>query len=413
MKHSNKIIYIIFPALILLVFYSCQNETEFTAPVFNSESLLKNSEAINANILKKITGLYTLQEKAAQISDKVIIKCTKEYITLFAGKNIDYILLKGGIVDSEIVFEGYWRMAESLNSGLARLRIPKDSGGAELLRGKTTDIFISGWYMVDNHLREIVIKKSEDLKNDSLFYILAHRGGGRNSDYLSVSENSLPMIKLSEAFGANGIEIDVRLTKDKIPILYHDEELNSRLILGEFCVGPVENFPFSHIRTFCRLINGEEIPTLNEAFETILSETNLKMVWLDIKSPETMDKVVPIIKEYRQKAKLMKRNVSFVLGISTTELRDKFLSNPDYKNYESLCELTTDDIHLMDAGYWAPRWTLGSLISEVEQMHSEKRKVFVWTMDDRQFIKKYLAESGFDGILTNYPAILTYEYYIK
>jgi glycerophosphoryl diester phosphodiesterase len=45
------------------------------------------------------------------------------------------------------------------------------------------------------------------------FQILAHRGGGRNSDYLGVSENSIEMIDIAERFGSTGIEIDARLQK--------------------------------------------------------------------------------------------------------------------------------------------------------------------------------------------------------
>ena len=398
--------------LMLTLLISCQNETSFIAPN-TTESYLQNSTKISDAVKKNINGIYTLEGKAFQISPSVAIKCTENYITIFCGKNIDYFLLKGGVIDSGIVFEGYWRVAESLSSGFARFQIKNDEGASELLQGKDPQITIRGSYNVTGEEKQVTFKKTGSLKDDSDFYIIAHRGGGRNSDYLTVSENSLPMIKLSEAFGANSIEIDVRLTQDNIPILYHDEEFNSRLILSEFLIGPVENFPFSHIRTFGRLLNGETIPTLPEVLDVVINETKLKLVWLDLKSPAAIDVIAPIIKEYMKKAKNSGRKVSFVMGLNSEDLRDKYLSNPEFSQYESLSELSIDDTKKLNADYWAPRWTLGSLTNEVNQMHSDNRKVLVWTMDDRQFIIKYLRESNFDGILTNYPAIVAYEYFFK
>jgi len=411
MKTKRIIYYLLF--LPALFFFSCRNETEFNAPQFDSESYLLNSTKINNHIKDKVNGIYSVEGDVFQLSSSVAVKCTEEYVTIFSGKNIDYFLLKSGIVDQNIVFEGHWRVAESLSSGLSRFKIDYDKGGAALLRGEDPDITINGWYMVENQQKQITLKKTGPLKDDSSFYIIAHRAGGRNSDYLSISENSLPMIEISEAFGANSIEIDIRLTKDKIPILYHDEELNSRLIKGEFCIGPVENFPFSHLRTFCRLLNGEEIPTLSEALDVIIKKTKLKLVWLDIKSPETIDYVIPIIDKYQKNAKSAGKKVSFVIGISSDEMRDKYLSNTDFKQYPALCELSADETLTMGAGFWAPRWTLGTQVSGIHQMHQENRKVFTWTMDDRQFINKYLRESSFDGILTNFPAIVAYEFYFK
>ncbi len=59
---------------------------------------------------------------------------------------------------------------------------------------------------------------SEEVKQSD-FDILAHRGGGRNSDYLGVSENSIEMINIAERFGTTGVEIDARLSKDGVPFI--------------------------------------------------------------------------------------------------------------------------------------------------------------------------------------------------
>ena len=66
-----------------------------------------------------------------------------------------------------------------------------------------------------------------------------------------------------------------------------------------------------------------------------------------------------------------------------------------------------------DSDIWAPRWTMGLQTSEVQQMHSEGRLVFTWTLDETSYIEEFINQGEFDGILTNYPTIVSYYHYIK
>ncbi|ASN05352.1 glycerophosphodiester phosphodiesterase [Virgibacillus necropolis] len=50
--------------------------------------------------------------------------------------------------------------------------------------------------------------------------IIAHRGASKLAP-----ENTLPAFQLAYDLGADGIETDVQLTKDQVPILIHDERL--------------------------------------------------------------------------------------------------------------------------------------------------------------------------------------------
>jgi glycerophosphoryl diester phosphodiesterase len=72
-----------------------------------------------------------------------------------------------------------------------------------------------------------------------------------------------------------------------------------------------------------------------------------------------------------------------------------------------------EDVNDIQAKVWAPRWTLGLLTPEVSAMHAQNRKVFCWTLDNEGFIKKYIKEGDFDGILTNYPTIVAYNHYLR
>ncbi len=75
------------------------------------------------------------------------------------------------------------------------------------------------------------------------------------------------MIKKTPEFGSTGIEIDVRLTKDGVPVLYHDNTLNLRETQKSGLTGPIENYTYDQLSTFVRLVHGEKIPTLREALD--------------------------------------------------------------------------------------------------------------------------------------------------
>ena len=56
--------------------------------------------------------------------------------------------------------------------------------------------------------------------------ILAHRG----SIDEGINENTLPAFERAKKLGANGIETDVRMTKDKELVLFHDNSIGRRSI---------------------------------------------------------------------------------------------------------------------------------------------------------------------------------------
>ena len=114
-----------------------------------------------------------------------------------------------------------------------------------------------------------------------------------------------------------------------------------------------------------------------------------------------------------ERAKQKGRNLAIYIGLPAPEVVDFFKTYPNYQNIQSLCELSVEDVNNINAKVWAPRWTLGLLTPEVKQMQSLNRQVFCWTLDSEPFIKKYINEGNFDGILTNYPTIVAYHHYLR
>ena len=213
--------------------------------------------------------------------------------------------------------------------------------------------------------------------------------------------------------GATGVEIDTRLTSDGQIILYHDNTLNLRLIQKNGLLGPIENYSFDQLSTYVRLIDGQRIPSLRQALNTIVYETPLRFVWLDTKFEGSLEGVRLLQQEFHQKAAAIGRQLQIVIGLPTEETFNYFKQLPNFTSVPSLCELSIEETREINARVWAPRFTLGLQNDEVSLMQAEGRKAFVWTLDEPQYVEQFITEGKFDGILSNYPSLVAYYHYAK
>ena len=96
--------------------------------------------------------------------------------------------------------------------------------------------------------------------------IVAHRG-----DVINAPENTISAFRKVLDMGADGIELDVRLTRDEKLVVFHDRCLD-RTSNGS---GPVNHRTLDEIREldagswFDPGFKGEQPPTLDEAFESL------------------------------------------------------------------------------------------------------------------------------------------------
>jgi len=415
----------IFVSLLVLIF-SCKKDYDAPVPrtkwnVFDSSA----TTSLTINTRSKMEGVYTVTEGADVFGNFSALKWsytasgkdTTYHLTMFCDRQVVYIICEGKRLDSNILLSGYWRNMVNTETGLARFTI-SGANSAKLLDntiatpGTTiiTGLFGTGEAIPD---RNISLTYNRPLYKAKPLEIVAHRGGGRTSDLLPASENTVEIIKMAARLGATGIEIDVRYTSDGVPVLFHDATLNERLIQRNGMVGPIENYNFAQLRSLVRLPDGEQIPTLREALDAVLYNTPLQFVWLDTKFNGSMQQERALQQEYMQKAAAIGRNLNIVIGIPDKDVLSNFKKLPDYQNIPSVCELTPEDVSAVNARIWAPRWTLGLQNEEVDRMHAAGRKAFVWTLDVPDNIKKYFNESGFNGILSNYPSSVAYYYYAK
>lgn len=404
--------------LFVFILTSCMDELIVPVPDFGASGLLSETNQLSDNSKQRLEAIFNVLEGNATFGNQIVAKWNGKYLSIYTSVSMNYMILQAGYLDSLVIFEGYWRNALNSQTGLVRLTIKKNEGGKELIYGQTlpATLILRGSYGDGSDLPNfrLAFKLLKPLKREPTnFWVIGHRGGGRTSDMLPFSENSLGILQMAERFGCNAVEIDVRLTSDRVPVIFHDEYFSSRLVNSDFMIGPLASYSFRQIRTFCTLKDGSPLPTLREALDVIIYNTNLSLVWLDTKSSNIMDILIPIQKEYTQKAIDAGRTLEIVIGLPDADILNEFLNHPEHSDALALCELGLSEVRQVNAIIWAPRWTLGTLKSEVEEMHRENVRAFVWTLDNPDFIHEFITNGNFDGILTNYPSKVAWEYYMK
>jgi glycerophosphoryl diester phosphodiesterase len=409
-----------------LFFLSCRRDTEVSIPdltwdLFESPA----AEPLTPTVLQRVEGVYNIEQGTEDFGSLTPAKWsytangsdTVYHLSFFLGVQSAYFILEGRRLDSSILFDGYWRRMVNTQTGRIRLTIAKDSGAQDLLDTSVAQppVVISGVYGFGDAVPDIPIRLrySRPLFKDSTFQILAHRCGGRTADLLPASENSVEMVKLAASFGATGIETDVQLTKDGVPIVYHDATLNERLIQKVGLVGPIQDYTYDQLSTLVRLKDGQHIPTLRQILTTVLYDTPLEFVWLDSKYPESIPAEQQIQAEFLEKAAAIGRKLQIVIGIPDESVLNAVKQLPNYQTVPTLVEYSPEAATSINARVWAPDWTLGLQTEAVEAFHAQGRKVFSWTVDIPENVQRYMREGKFDGILSNYPSQTAYYYYAR
>ncbi|XP_011871869.1 PREDICTED: glycerophosphodiester phosphodiesterase 1 [Vollenhovia emeryi] len=136
--------------------------------------------------------------------------------------------------------------------------------------------------------------------------VVAHRGGGY--DY---PENSLLAFRNSRGKGCTAIELDLRLTKDNIPIIFHDPTIER--LTGQ--TGTISEMTWEELREFDITYNhplknkfseGEKIALLHDALQECLDSE--QRVIIDVKETR-LDVVQIVLDAYEKFPKLFQRGV--------------------------------------------------------------------------------------------------------
>ncbi|HET7896970.1 MAG TPA: glycerophosphodiester phosphodiesterase, partial [Flavisolibacter sp.] len=357
-----------------------------------------DTEPLDVHACNNLQGLYTIENGKELFGNDAVVKWsytverkkTQYHLSFFCEKNGTYLICEGKRQGNDILLNGYWRKAAANGTGLVRLVL---HNGYEALRNGSKAFSLSGWYGYGGTtpMKPLSFRFHDALPHVPPLDIIAHRGGARNVDFLAVSENTVEMTRRAARLGATGIEIDVRTTKDGVPVIFHDSFFSIHTIQDKLYGGLLHDHTLAEVKQLT-LRKGGTIPTLEEMLYTVLHETPLEVVWLDIKKECDMEVIRNIQRVFHQKAAAIGRTLHIYIGIPDTYVLRCFQQLSDYEKVPSLTELDCKTALSIDAEVWAPQYTNGFQSDDVATMHAAGKKAYVWSLDNKLMIDLYMSE---------------------
>ncbi|RLB47040.1 MAG: hypothetical protein DRJ42_26325 [Deltaproteobacteria bacterium] len=403
--------------VLLVPSLGCDGRANVEHRTFPEGGMLADAVPVPQVSLPALRGIFTTDGELRRFGDLVSVHSTASGVSLFGDEDARYALLDAGCLEdgSRLVLEGEHRVAVDVDTGLLRFEVEPPSLAAALCRGDADasdpglhpGARLSGVYGEGDDLPDLPAGASftGPLVPIDDFTVASHRGGCRTIDDCGVSENSIEAVVSAERFGATSVEIDVRFTRDGVPVLYHDAKLSSRLTRGRYCVGEIANLDLAHLQANCRLRFGEAMPTLEEALDAALGQTNLRAVWLDVKSDQDVPTLVEITRRINARAEALGRSFRVFIGCPSQAVYDAFvaLGPPDVP---CLVELSLDDVIAAGCEIWGPRYTLGPMAEEVARARAAGIRTVFWTVNGQEFIDLLLTDSDPAGLLTDRPHLV-------
>lgn len=236
--------------------------------------------------------------------------------------------------------------------------------------------------------------------------IISHRGANKLAP-----QNTLPAFEKAFEIGVDGIETDVHLTSDGVPVICHNYEIDktsdgkgtiTKMLLEQF-----KTFDFGSY--FSEDFKGTTAPTLEELL-ALCKKSDFEIMNIELKPSKENDvsvvkKTIDMVKDFGLFDKLLISSFSSHMLIEAKKA-DKtcptaYLYSPNKKEtYRmffragkfareiSACALHPN-IYYVNRNY-------------VKKAHEEGVKVNVWTVNKEKDILR-LADYGVDGIITDVP----------
>ena len=235
--------------------------------------------------------------------------------------------------------------------------------------------------------------------------IIAHRGGAKES-----TENTILAFQRAVRIGADGIETDLRLTKDGMVIIYHDDKWG-RVEVGKAGDRLISDMSFSEINSRgLRPVGddqgGRTVPTLEDTLKSL----DKGLLNIELKSgerfDELVDKTIEILKPFGGIDRVVleppdlrtARKFREALG-ANLKLHINPAYNRDVPFEDSLAEVLKFKPHSISVSYKRLNYDI------IDQAHKAGVEVWVWTVDVPQ-IAQAMTLLGVDAIKTDVPSTM-------
>jgi glycerophosphoryl diester phosphodiesterase len=213
--------------------------------------------------------------------------------------------------------------------------------------------------------------------------IIGHRGASAVAP-----ENTIAAFEAAIAAGADGIEFDVRLSRDGVPVVIHDETLYRTHGVRRRVV----DLSARELKQF-------DAPSLAQVFE--LFESNKLILYLEMKEVEVAQECCQLIEQYRFKDRVIfecfeHSGLKIVKEIDATFKTAPLFQPPASFILKRALAAGGDELALHH------RLTNKRL---VEKARDAGLKVVTWTVDDPAWVN-HAKECGIHALITNNPSVL-------
>ena len=256
------------------------------------------------------------------------------------------------------------------------------------------------------------LRSSASSRNPSPL-ILGHRGASAVAP-----ENTLAAFSRAIHDGADGIEFDVRLSHDRVPVVIHDATLR-RTGLTEGVVGELTSQELRKVDVGTWFhksgvsYSDEKLPTLSEVFGWFASNSGLLYVEMkceSVEGPALAAGVVDLIQETNLHEHVIVESFDLAAlaevkridgKVRTAALFEPKLSRP----IATIRRLRMIDLaRLHGADEIALHHTLAST-QVVEEARRAGLEVVVWTVDDREWVERARV-TGIKALIANNPGAM-------
>lgn len=254
---------------------------------------------------------------------------------------------------------------------------------------------------MDYNLKKLRMSLMNMVINNDYTFIWAHRGASGH-----VTDNTMDSFKLAIEMGADGIESDVYLTRDGIPIMYHDRHI---IVNGR------KQRPFYIKWEIIQNINldkkGRKIPLLKdvlEYFKDVKSKNGNPVTFsLDINGPKVGYKIIDVAKDldmcdrveltfddYLLYKKYRHYNDDIVL-VDSAKINawKKFSGRIFYKNFSKLNKYGIKAVNLKaedcDDDF-------------IEDITQHGLQVYVWDCHNEENLREFIGKNV-HAVYSNYP----------
>ena len=232
--------------------------------------------------------------------------------------------------------------------------------------------------------------------------VWAHRGASAYAP-----QNTLAAFALARDMGADGIELDVHLTKDGEVLVCHDAEVDTTSdghgLIKDLDLAEIKKFNFAYradSTDFVDKYGFVAAPTLAEVYELLAPTEMTVNVELKTQDQTLLCLCAELAREYEMEEKVwyssffhdtLTRILRYAPDAATAPLSGPIVGEPwDYT--ESLRSAAMHPFH----GIVTERPEI------VGEFHKRGLRLHPWTVDDRELMKT-LVGLGVDALITNVP----------